>query len=147
MSLPEWMNVSGEVLWWFGFTSLITFVGSLLLVPWLVIKLPEDYFVSTRRPASHLKQLHPFVHYVLIMFKNLIGIVLILAGVVMLVMPGQGLLTIFLGLFLMDFSGKYRLERKLIEQKKIQESINWIRVRAKKQKLKINHPDKKNQET
>ena len=65
------------------------------------------------------------------------GILLILAGIVMLVIPGQGLLTIFLGVFLMDFSGKYHLERRLIQQKQVRESINWIRLRANKPVIKM----------
>ncbi|MBL4608561.1 MAG: hypothetical protein JKY01_12140 [Pseudomonadales bacterium] len=133
MTLPEWFNVSGEALGWLALVSFTTFVGSLLLIPVLVIKLPEDYFVSTKRPVSHFKQSHPYLHYLIIAVKNMGGILLILAGIVMLVIPGQGLLTIFLGVFLMDFSGKYHLERRLIQQKQVRESINWIRLRANKQ--------------
>jgi hypothetical protein len=144
MTLPEWFNVSGEALGWLGLMSLITFFGSLLLVPWLVIKLPEDYFISTGRPVSHLKSRHPFIHYLIIAIKNMTGVLLILAGIAMLVIPGQGLLTILLGLFLMDFSGKYHLERKLIQQKQIRESINWIRLRANKPKIKTLEPEKNN---
>ena len=144
MILPEWFSVSGETLWWLGLLSLITFFGSLLLVPWLVIKLPEDYFVNTRRPVSHLKRLHPFIHYLIIAVKNMIGILLIFSGIVMLVIPGQGLLTILLGLFLMDFSGKYHVERKLIQQKQIRESINWIRLRANKPKIKTFETEQNN---
>ena len=144
MILPEWFNVSSEALWCLGLLSLITFFGSLLLVPWLVIKLPEDYFVSPRRPVSDLKRRHPLIHYLIIAVKNMIGILLIFSGIVMLVIPGQGLLTILLGLFLMDFSGKYHLERKLIQQKQIRESINWIRLRADKPKIKTFEAEQNN---
>lgn len=142
--MPEWFSVNNDALWWLGLISLVTFFGTLVLVPWLIIKLPEDYFVSTRRPVSYFKRLHPLVHYLVIIIKNMIGILLILSGIVMLVIPGQGLLTILFGVFLMDFSGKYHLERKLIQQKKIRESINWIRLRANKPKIQTFEPEKNN---
>jgi hypothetical protein len=56
--------------------------------------------------------------------------VLVVAGLVMLVVPGQGLLTIVVGLMLLDFPGKYRLERWLATRPKVWQSINWLRRRA-----------------
>ena len=55
---------------------------------------------------------------------------------VMLVVPGQGLLTILIGVMLTDFPGKYALERRLISQPSIFNAINWIRDKAGKEPLK-----------
>jgi hypothetical protein len=140
-SLPklalEWINVSESTLWYVGIISIMTFVGSLLLVPILIIKLPENYFLSAQRSTTGMKLKHPVLHFMMNTLKNMVGITLILCGVVMLVIPGQGLLTILLGFFLMDFPGKYHLEQRLVQQKKVLESLNWIRLRANKPKLNI----------
>ena len=59
--------------------------------------------------------------------KNMVGIVLMLSGLAMLVLPGQGLLTLFIGLSLVSFPGKPFLIRKLVRQKQVIQSINWLR--------------------
>ena len=50
----------------------------------------------------------------------------------MLITPGQGILTIIVGILLGDFPGKLRFERWLIAQAPVKQSLNWIR---RKQKL------------
>jgi hypothetical protein len=55
----------------------------------------------------------------------------------MLVLPGQGLLTILIGLVLVNFPGKYYLERKVIEQKKVLATMNWIRGKANRPPVDI----------
>jgi len=62
--------------------------------------------------------------------KNIIGVLLILAGIAMLVLPGQGVLTILIGLGITDFPGKYKLERKLVSNQAVFKSLNWMRKRA-----------------
>ncbi|WP_233490267.1 PGPGW domain-containing protein [Thiocapsa marina] len=77
-----------------------------------------------------LKSLHPVVYVSLRLFKNLVGWVLVLAGILMLVLPGQGILTIIMGLVLSDFPGKYALERRLASKQRVLDGINWIRRRS-----------------
>ena len=62
--------------------------------------------------------------------KNLLGSVLMVAGVAMLVLPGQGVLTILVGFLLVDFPGKYPLERWLVSRRAIGAPLNWLRSRA-----------------
>ena len=69
--------------------------------------------------------------------KNIAGLIFILAGMAMLVLPGQGLISILLGLSLTNFPGKYRLERFLISRPAILRSVNWIRRKADKDPLII----------
>ena len=48
----------------------------------------------------------------------------------MLALPGQGLLTIFMGLMLMNFPGKRSLELRIIRIPSILKSVNWMRAKA-----------------
>ncbi len=62
--------------------------------------------------------------------KNLLGYLLIVAGIAMLVLPGQGVLTILLGVILVDLPGKYRFERWIVARPLVLKSINRLRQRA-----------------
>jgi hypothetical protein len=62
-------------------------------------------------------------------------VILIATGILLLVLPGQGILTLLVGLVLLDFPGKYQAERWIVERKYILQSINWIRVKAGEEKL------------
>ena len=62
--------------------------------------------------------------------KNLLGVAFILAGVAMLVLPGQGLLTILLGLGLTNFPGKYALEQRLVARPSVRWALDQIRQKA-----------------
>lgn len=120
--------------WLYGMIalSMLTFFVSLLIIPWLIVRLPEDYFVSKRRHTSKLRRLHPALYLLIRIAKNLLGLLLIFAGIMMLVLPGQGILTILIGVSLTDFPGKFRVERWFIEKPAVFKAINWIRGRANK---------------
>jgi len=66
---------------------------------------------------------------VLGLLKNLLGALLVVMGLVMLVTPGQGLLTLLAGLLLMNFPGKYRMERWLVLRPGVMRALNWLRQR------------------
>ena len=70
--------------------------------------------------------------------KNIIGYSLIMGGLLMLVLPGQGLLTIVTGLLLINYPGKYKLEQKLVAMPSVYRALNWIRAKANKPLLKRN---------
>jgi hypothetical protein len=53
----------------------------------------------------------------------------------MLFLPGQGLLTMITGLLLIDYPGKFRLERKIVNTPAVLKSLNWLRAKAKKPPL------------
>jgi hypothetical protein len=67
--------------------------------------------------------------------RNALGYVFIVVGIVMLVIPGQGVLTIVIGIMLLNFPGKYRLERWLVVRRPVLRSINWLRRRSKRNPL------------
>jgi hypothetical protein len=74
---------------------------------------------------------------VAILGKNLLGAVLVLLGIVLSLpgVPGQGILTILLGVMLLDFPGKRDLERKIVGRPKVREAIDRLRKRFGKQPL------------
>jgi hypothetical protein len=123
-----------------GLLSIVLFVGTILIFPVVIIFLPRDYFVRADREPAHQKRQHPLVWWTLTVLKNIVGFVLVLAGLAMLVLPGQGLLTILLGVTLMDFPGKYTLERKLVGKASIARALNRIRRNAGRPSLVLPEP-------
>jgi hypothetical protein len=115
---------------WLGIISLLTFIISILLIPFLVRLLPPDYFIRGKRLPPDIPP-HPALALFLILLRHVFGILLLLAGIAMLFLPGQGILTILLGISLLNFPGKHELVRKLIEQSSVQQGLNWIRVKTK----------------
>jgi hypothetical protein len=106
-------------------------VGTLIAIPAILIRLPPDYFQNHHHKpwfANH----HPVVRTLGLLVKNLAGIVFLLAGIAMLFLPGQGLLTMLLGILFIDFPGKQCLEKKLIQHHKILHAINAFREKAGK---------------
>ncbi|MGB6018680.1 MAG: PGPGW domain-containing protein [Sulfurimonadaceae bacterium] len=114
-----------------GLSSLIVFIASIFFLPWLVTQIPSDYFSHDRREHPKWMLLHPVLRYMILILKNVSGFVLLLAGIAMLVLPGQGLLSMLMGLMLMDYPGKFQLERKIVSQPKLLQLINWLRRKQK----------------
>jgi hypothetical protein len=115
----------------------LPFVGTLLLVPWLVVRLPADYFHDSYRPTLLWGVRHPVLRFLLHLGKNLLGVIVLLMGLAMLVLPGQGVLTIVVGLLLMDLPGKYRFERWLVRLKPVLRAVNWLRQKAGRELLRL----------
>ncbi|MDH5574568.1 MAG: PGPGW domain-containing protein [Nitrospirota bacterium] len=111
--------------------SLLAFVGTLIAIPAILIRLPQDYFQNHGHRkwfANH----HPVIRTIGLMVKNGLGLIFLVAGIAMLVLPGQGLLTMLLGILFLDFPGKDRLEQKLIRQPHILKAVNTLREKADK---------------
>jgi len=134
-SLIEIFNAYKNLIFWFGSISLFVFLFSLLSIRWLVALIPEDYFIKKR--GSKIKTNNQIGWYLVLILKNLIGYSLILGGIVMLVLPGQGLFTIIIGLMLSNYPGKYSVEKKFIAIPSILKSINWLRKKSNKPPLKL----------
>ena len=135
--LFSWASDHQQLLVWAGVISLVVFILSLLSLPWLVAQIPEDYFLPKKRQPTAWKNQHPVIRLLALMGKNLIGYSLIMAGLLMLFLPGQGILTLVVGLILVDYPGKFKLERKLVKTPAILNSLNWLRRKAKKPPLVI----------
>ena len=126
---------SSQVLPLFGILSIVMFIGSLIAVPWLILRMAPDYFIRHRYKVIKRHCRHPVLTIVLFSLRNTIGLSLFVAGFAMLLLPGQGILTMLIGLSLMDFPGKYRLFDKVVQNNKVQKSLNWIREKGGKEIL------------
>ena len=141
-TLNQWIGENQMLLTGIGISSLLLSIASLILLPWLVAQIPYDYFAHDRREPTKWKELHPLFRFTVLLLKNIVGFILLLAGVAMLVLPGQGLLSILMGLVLMDYPGKFRFERRIVSRPKLLQFINWLRRKQKQPPLVLEVPDK-----
>lgn len=135
--MPDWLPVDPIVFWWLAAFSVLMLLGGIAVVPWIVVRIPADYFAHRRREAVVLTRRNPAVRAGILVIKNAVGAVLIVAGILMLVLPGQGVLTILVGLTLVNFPGKFRVERWIIMRPAVLSSVNWLRRRAGRQPLEV----------
>ena len=117
--------------------SALLLIVSIAVIPWITIKIPYDYFHERFRIRISARSEHLLFVKLLTCVKNAVGLVLVILGFLMLILPGQGILTILVGLFLMDFPGKYKVERKIVSYPKVLRSLNWIRAKANQPPLMI----------
>lgn len=128
------------------FTVLITSITSVvyfIIVSYSITQLDKQYFMSKKDSADNLAitvgndggnlpHLSRSVKYLLHIVKILIGFCLVILGIIMLVLPGQGLITILVGLSLIPFPGKHKLEQQILAKQSVRSTLNWIRIKAKK---------------
>ena len=114
-----------------GLLSVLAFVATAVLVPLALVRMPKNYFI---RDAEVRRT--PLVLHVL---KNVLGVVLVLFGIAMLVLPGQGLITIALGLGLLDFPGRRRFELAVIGRPAVLKGINALRSKVGREPLDLPH--------
>jgi len=128
-----------EIFWILGSFSLLLLLFSLVVIPLIVIHIPADYFAREKRFSFFQENVNPVVTIFWLVLKNFVGAVFVLLGLVMLFTPGQGLITLFIGMLFMNFPGKYRLEKRIIRQKNI---FGWMnRLRSRFNKPELVYPD------
>ena len=98
------------------------------------MRLPADYF-DVRVPRPWMQNHHPVLRVVGHIVKNALGAVFVFAGFLMLFLPGQGILTMLIGISMLDFPGKRKIEAKLIGQPTVLGVINGMRKRRGKPPL------------
>ncbi|HVF26735.1 MAG TPA: hypothetical protein VM943_00760 [Pyrinomonadaceae bacterium] len=115
---------------------IVTLTGSLALVSFVLVKLPATYFQAAH-PRDFWTERHKAIRWSGMVVKNCVGLLLVALGVVMSLpgIPGQGILTILLGIMLLDFPGKRRLENKLVSRPKVLQGINRLRAKFGKPPL------------
>lgn len=126
--------VSTETLIWLTVLSIIFFVGTLIAIPFILVRLPADYF-DVRVPRPWMQDHHPVLRVAGHITKNALGAVFVFAGFLMLFLPGQGVLTMLIGVSMLDFPGKRTVEAKLIGQPTVLSVINGMRRRYGKPPL------------
>ena len=134
----EWLADSQSLFIWLSFFSAIFFIISLIALPWLVGLIPEDYFFNTTTDPQNANDDNFFYSLAIKIGKNALGLVLLAGGVLMLFLPGQGLLTIFMGAVLIDYPKKKLIERRLIKIGFILKGLNWVRIKGGHSLLKLN---------
>lgn len=136
--LYEWFRGNETVLVWLGVLSVVMFIATLLAVPFIVARIPTDYFIREHKPRRQAPNSPSRLLWLAV--KNVMGVIMLLAGLAMLLLPGQGVLTMLLGIMLMNFPGKYELERRIIQQPTVLKALNWMRTRAKRPALIVKIP-------
>jgi hypothetical protein len=114
----------------------VTFGASLAIVSMVLVRLPATYFKRSHN-RSFLANHPPIIRWLALIGKNLVGVVLVVVGILLSLpgVPGQGMLTILLGIMLLDFPGKPRFEYWLVSRPKILQAINKLRHRFSKPAL------------
>jgi hypothetical protein len=131
--LTESMSLPG-VTWGGVLLTLLLFVvgsiGGLALVSFLLVNLPATYFCEGC-PRDFWVHRHPVIRWAGRILKNVLGVAVMTLGVVLSLpgVPGPGLLLILLAVTLVDFPGKRRLQRWLLNRPNVLETINRLRQR------------------
>ena len=134
--MPEWLKAylpDGWNGWHLAMAGvalgIATALVSLVVVGFVLVRLPADFFVNpeARRPIDR----HPVLKVVLCIVRNLLGYFLIVLGIALSLpgVPGQGVLTILMGVLLIDFPGKHHAERWLLMRRGVLTAVNKFRAR------------------
>jgi hypothetical protein len=113
---------------WAAGLFVVTFTISLVLFGVLVVLLPERYFLQESN--EYWRDKPPVVRWLRIIGKNLLGLVLIVLGLLLSLpgIPGQGLLTVLIGVMLLDIPGKRQLARWVLRHPRMLRSVNRLRA-------------------
>jgi hypothetical protein len=103
----------------------VTTAGGILVL----LRMPPDRFQD--RPAPPPRWKHPVTRVVFLVAKNVLGLIMLPLGIVMSLplVPGPGLVFILLGLSLLNFPGKRKLERRLVRHPLVLRVLNRTRAR------------------
>lgn len=118
------------------------FLGSLIIsfvaIGIVMVKIPANYF-SSHYKQDFLPGSHWTVRWGAVILKNIFGVFLIILGILLSLpgVPGQGILTILLGLIMIDIPGKRPLEARIIKRPAVLAAINNLRGRYNKPPLEL----------
>lgn len=135
--LMEWAAANNKLIAVAAMVGGALFAGTAAAVPFLINMLPADYFMKEKRARQMKSVCGAAFSIIIIIIKNLAGIILFAAGFALLFMPGQGLLTIFISLVLLDFPGKWKMQKRLIRNRKISAAVNWVRKKGGKEEIQV----------
>ena len=124
-----------RVLWGIGL-FVVSFTVSLLIVAIVMVKIPANYF-SSHYQSDFLPNSSWVTRWGVVIGKNIVGALLVIAGIIMLIGPGQGILTILIGLIMMDIPGKRPIEAKLIKRPAVFAAVNRFRAKYGKPPLEV----------
>jgi hypothetical protein len=139
--IAAWLMSYSSILISIGGLSILILILSIIGLGWFISQIPEDYFIHETRQADNWKKYSSEARIVIIIAKNILGVAMLISGLLLLILPGQGVLTIIIGLLLLDYPGKFQLEQKIISIPSIFKGLNWFRAKSNKSRLR--HPFKK----
>lgn len=132
----QWFEEHERLVFWASALSLLTLLATAFIGPFILVKMPADYFCR-HRDAARASQRRPVFGIAFLAVRNIVGGLLILLGLLLLVLPGQGLLTIIAGLTLLTFPAKRRFMRRIVFRPRVRRSIDWLRLRAGREPLVV----------
>ncbi|MGH9821265.1 MAG: hypothetical protein ACRD43_13950 [Pyrinomonadaceae bacterium] len=133
-----WMSLTpGKVLLGIGL-FVLSFAVSLISIAVVMVKIPADYF-SSHYQRDFLPDSPWHVRWGAIAIKNALGVLLVLLGILLSLpgVPGQGILTILLGLIMLDIPGMRPLEARIIQRPAVLGTINRFRARYERPPLQV----------
>jgi hypothetical protein len=133
--LPRRLDLAGAGLGTVLAGFLVMCLASLAVVTFFVVRIPADYFSNERQPPAS----SVWARVAIAVLKNVAGVALVLVGIVLSLpgIPGQGILTILVGLMLTDLPGVRRLERALVRRRGVKRALDAIRAKFGKDPLKL----------
>ena len=126
----SWLGEHQVLVWVLAGVSVASLLLAVLLLPRIVATLPADHFKERRR-ARRKDGLGWRIG------KNLLGVVFLALGVLLLFLPGQGLLTLLVGVMLVDFPGKHAVERWIVMRPGIRRFLDRMRAKRGKPAFQI----------
>ncbi|MFK7861874.1 MAG: PGPGW domain-containing protein [Granulosicoccus sp.] len=135
--LTDWLGQNTLLLGVIAAGSTLLLLASIVATPWIVARMPSDYLLQhdNRQPR------HPLVRLSIDTLRTVIGVALILLGLLMIVIPGPGVITLLIGLSIARFPGKRRLLRYIASRDSVFNSLNWMRSRQGKPRLLHPHQE------
>ena len=139
--MQAFLDQYGSIITWLGIISTVTFFLSLLIIPWIICRLDKNFFLHLHEHTKKEDE-HPAIFILLKILRYFVGSLLLLAGILMLFLPGQGILTMIIGISLLDFPGKRRLVDGILQLHPVQNSLNWIRAKGDKTQFSFTDSEK-----
>jgi hypothetical protein len=135
----DWFARNEVALWWLGGASIVLFIGTLVAMPIVVSRMPANYFTHREPSPESWRGRHRALRVAIVAAKNVLGALLVIGGIGMLLLPGPGVLTVLVGISLLDFPGKRALELRIARERHVLRAINWMRTRAGRPPLEVPH--------
>lgn len=123
----EWIRGNRGLIWWTAIVSAVMLALAVVITPWLVSRLPADYLSRSRPSSGGRCGRRGVFAWARLVVRNVLGGACVALGSLLLVLPGQGILTILIGVLLMDFPGKLRMERWFLSRPRVLRAVNWVR--------------------
>jgi hypothetical protein len=132
--MEQW--ISKETLIWVSTISGIGLLAFIIVTPWLIVRMPEDFFSNPQR-YNWLDRKPAMVRIPVRILKNVLAFALVVLGVVMFLTPASGLFPMLLGVVLADVPGKMKLQRWILCRKTIRKSMNWLRQKFHRKPVQV----------